>query len=146
MSKKFLFNAIGALVLVLAAVMYLLSVVIPENFGFFNLAWAGLILCAGWGVLLLIQGIFTRNSPVVKKFYIIGGVVLLIAGVVCAVYAALMPEELVVPIIAVVLAGAVLLGVIATGGKSWDGGDNEQVGYKTYAERKKEEEKQNEDK
>lgn len=93
MSKKFLFNAIGALVLVLAAVMYLLSVVIPENFGFFNLAWAGLILCAGWGVLLLIQGIFTRNSPVVKKFYIIGGVVLLIAGVVCAVYAALMPEE-----------------------------------------------------
>ena len=142
MSKSFLFKALGALILVAAAVLYLLSVLIPESFGFFNLSWAGLILCGGWGVLLLIQGIFQKNAPLIKKFKIVGGAALLVAAAVCAVYAALMPGEIIMPIVAIVLAAAVLLGVLATGGKSWDEGDNEKVGYKNYFERKKEEEQQ----
>ncbi len=141
MSKSFLFKAVLALVLVLAAVMYLLSVVMPETFGFFNLAWAGLILSGGWGIALLLQGIFAKNDPTRKKFRIYGGALLIVIGVICAVYACLLPGEFIVPIIAVVAAAAVLIGILATGGKSWDEGDNEKVGYKNYFERKKEEEK-----
>ncbi len=142
MSKNFLYKTLGAVVLVLAAVLYLLSVIIPENFGFFNLAWAGMILCAGWGLILLVQGIFQKNVTVIKKFKIISGAGLLIVAVVCAVTAALMPSELVIPIVAIVLAAAVMLGLLATGGKGWDEGDNQAVGYKNYFERKKEQEKQ----
>lgn len=148
MSKNFLYKAIAALVLVFAAVLYILSVAVPDTFGFFNLSWAGMVLCTGWGAILLIQGIFKKNVPLIKKFKIVGGSALLIVAVVCAVTAVLLPKELVMPIVAIILAVAVMLGVLATGGKGWDEGDNQKAGYQNYFERKKEEEKQqkNEDK
>jgi len=83
---------------------------------------------------------------VVKKFKIFGGAILLICGVVCAVFAYLLPENLVVPIIVLVVAVAILLGIFATGGKKWDEGDNQKIGYENYHQRKAREEKENEQK
>ena len=45
------------------------------------------------------------------------------------------------PIIAIVVTVALLLGFVAVGGKKWDQGDNQNVGYKNYYQRKAEEEK-----
>ena len=59
-------------------------------------------------------------------------------------FALALPESYVWPVIAVILTVAGLLSLRATGGKKWDGGDNEQVGYKDYRTRKAEEEKRNE--
>ena len=50
-------------------------------------------------------------------------------------------QNLVIPIIAVVVTVALLLGFVAVGGKKWDQGDNQNVGYKNYYQRKAEEEK-----
>ena len=52
-------------------------------------------------------------------------------------------NELVLPIIAIIVTVALLIGVIATGGKSSDTGDNQKAGYKNYYQRKAEEEKKN---
>jgi hypothetical protein len=49
-------------------------------------------------------------------------------------------RTLIVPIIVGVLILGILVGYIVTGGKKWDGGDNQQVGYKNYHQRKAEEE------
>ena len=49
---------------------------------------------------------------------------------------------MVIPIIALVAAVGLLLTILFTGGKKWDEGDNQKVGYKNYYERKAEEEKQ----
>ena len=49
-------------------------------------------------------------------------------------------DKLIMPIIAVVITVALLLGFLAIGGKKWDEGDNQKPGYKTYRERKAEEE------
>lgn len=142
MNRKFLTRSLYAIALVVAAVLYLLSVCVPDKFGFFNLAWAGLVVAGIWGVTMLLDGIFERNVPVVKRFKIFGGAILLIGGVVCAVFACLLPENLVAPIIVLVLAVAVLLGIFATGGKKWDEGDNQKVGYENYHQRKAREEKE----
>ncbi len=146
MNKKFLTRSLAALALVAAAVLYLLSVINPEIFGFFNLAWAGLIVSGAWGLILLLEGVFERNTSVVKKFKIIGGSILLVCAVICAVFACLLPQNLVVPIIVLVAAVAIFLGIIATGGKKWDEGDNQKVGYENYHQRKEREEKENQDK
>lgn len=146
MNKKFLTRSLAALALVAAAVLYLLSVLVPEQFGFFNLAWAGMIVSGAWGIILLLEGIFERNVSVVKKFKIIGGAILIVGGVICAVFACLLPQSIVAPIIVLVAAAAIFLGIVATGGKKWDEGDNQQVGYENYFQRKKREEKENEDK
>ncbi len=146
MNRKFLTRSLYATALVVAAVLYLLSVCLPDKFGFFNLAWAGLIVAGAWGVTLLLDGIFERNVSVVKKFKIFGGAVLIACGVVCALFACLLPENLVVPIIVLVGAVALLLGIWATGGKKWDEGDNQKVGYENYHQRKAREEKENKDK
>ncbi len=144
MNRKFLTRSLMAFALVVASVLYLLSVCVPEKFDFFNLAWAGLIVSGAWGVIILLDGVFERNIPVVKRFKILAGAGLIVCGVVCAVMACLVPQNLVVPIIVLVVAVAILLGVLATGGKKWDEGDNQKIGYENYFQRKAREEKENE--
>ncbi len=146
MNRKFLTRSLAALALVAAAVLYLLSVCIPDTFGFFNLAWAGMIVAGAWGIILLLDGIFEKNVSVVKKFKIFGGAILIVGGVICAVFACLLPENLVVPIIILVAAVAILLGIVATGGKKWDEGDNQKVGYENYHQRKEREDRENKEK
>lgn len=146
MSRNLIYKILGALVVVAAAVLWILSLTVPETFGFFSLAWAGVLLCGGIGVIFLLNGIFQKNITTIKKLKIWFGVALLVCAVLCLVSAITIPENLVIPIIAVIVAVGFMITILATAGKKWDEGDNHKVGYKNYFERKKEEEKQNEDK
>ena len=141
MSRNVLYKLLGALVVLVAAVLWLLGVVMPDTFGFFSLAWAGVLLCGGWGVIMLVQGLTQKNIGTIKKLKIWFGAGLLIAGFACLISAIAIPSSIVLPIIAIILAFALLLTIFATGGKKWDEGDNQQVGYKNYHQRKAEEEK-----
>ena len=131
---------------VAAAVLWILSLTVPETFSFFSLAWAGVLLCGGIGVIFLLNGIIQKNITTIKKLKIWFGVALLVCAVLCLVSAITIPENLVIPIIAVIVAVGFMITILATAGKKWDEGDNHKVGYKNYFERKKEEEKQNEEK
>ena len=146
MSRNLIYKFLGALVVVAAAVLWILSLTVPETFGFFSLAWAGVMLCGGIGVIFLLNGIFQKNITTIKKLKIWFGVALLVCAVLCLVSAITIPENLVIPIIAVIVAVGFMITILATAGKKWDEGDNHKVGYKNYFERKKEEEKQNEEK
>ena len=146
MSRNLIYKILGALVVVAAAVLWILSLTVPETFGFFSLAWAGVLLCGGIGVIFLLNGIFQKNITTIKKLKIWFGVALLVCAVLCLVSAITIPENLVIPIIAVIVAVGFMITILATAGKKWDEGDNHKVGYKNYFKRKKEEEKQNEEK
>ena len=65
MSRNLLFKLFGAVVVLVAAVLWILSLTVPETFGFFSLAWAGVLVCGGLGLVLLLQGIFQcqRKPP-----------------------------------------------------------------------------------
>ena len=53
MSKKILPGLLVALSFVVAAVLFLMSELEPENFGWFNLSWAGVIFAGVSGIALL---------------------------------------------------------------------------------------------
>lgn len=143
MSKNFLYKVSGSLIVIIAVVFWILSLTIPEQFGAFSLAWAGVIICGGIGIILMINGIFQKNITTVKKLKIWFGVGLIICAFLCLISAITIPDSLVLPIIALVVSVGFLITILATGGKKWDEGDNQKVGYKNYFERKKEEENQN---
>ena len=145
MSKKIFFKVGVALVFVAAAVVWLLSVLMPEKFGQINLSWVIAAACGLLGILFLLRGLFAKNLTFVKKAYILVAAVLFIAAVL-ALVGTFIETKLVLPIIAIILTVCALLAILAVGGKKWDTADNEKVGYKTYRERKAEEEKAKEDK
>ena len=140
MSKKILFKVAVALVFVAAAVVWLLSVVMPEAFAGLNLSWVIAIACGALGVLFILRGIFAKTLTFVKKAYIFVGGALIIAGVL-ALVGTFVETKLVLPIIAIVITVCALLAILAVGGKKWDTADNEKVGYKDYRQRKKDGEK-----
>ncbi len=144
MSRNLGFKLLGALFVLAAAVLWLLSIVMPETFGFFTLAWAGVVLCGGLGLVVLLQGIFQQNITTIKKFKIWIGIALVICAFLCLVSALALQDSIVLPIIAIVLAVGLVITMLATGGAKWDEGDNHKTGYKNYHERKAEEEKNNE--
>lgn len=141
MSRNLIYKLLGGLVVLAAAVLWILSLTVPETFGFFSLAWAGVLLCGGIGLIFLLNGIFQQNISTIKKLKIWFGVGLLVGALLCLVSAIAIPDSLVIPIIAVIVAVGFIITILATGGKKWDEGDNHKVGYKNYFERKKEEEK-----
>lgn len=141
MSRNLIYKLLGGLVVLAAAVLWILSLTVPETFGFFSLAWAGVLLCGGIGLIFLLNGIFQQNISTIKKLKIWFGVGLLVGALLCLVSAIAIPDSLVIPIIAVIVAIGFIITILATGGKKWDEGDNHKAGYKNYFERKKEEEK-----
>lgn len=141
MNKNFLFSFLIALSVLAAAILWILSVTV-EAFGFFSWSWAVVIVAGGFGLAFLIKAVFTRNNPAVKKLYIFAAALFAVIAVAALVVASVIPDNIVFPIIAVIAAAALLLGVLVTGGRKWDTGDNQKVGYKNYYQRKAEEEKQ----
>ena len=141
MSKKLFSRLLVGLSFLAAAIFYLLSELMPETFGGFNLAWAGVIFAGVSGLSLLFSAIGTKNSTQLKKMEIFLSAGLLVVAVICLIFALALPENLVLPIIFVVLAAMLVLSILITGGKKWDEGDNHKVGYKNYYQRKAEEEK-----
>lgn len=145
MSKKVFFKVGVALIFVAAAVVWLLSVLMPDKFGNINLSWVIAVACGLLGVMFILRAFFDKTLTFVKKFYVLVGAALLVAAVL-ALVGTLIENKLALPIIAIVITVCALLSILAVGGKKWDTADNEKVGYKTYRERKAEEEKENEKK
>ena len=141
MSKKFLFKFLIALVFVASAVVWLLSVLYPSTFGNLNLSWIIASVCAVLGLIFIGRGLFSKKLGIAKKLNILIGAGFIVAGV-FALVGTIVKDSLVWPIIAVVIAVALLLCLFATGGKKWDEADNQKVGYKDYYARKAEEEKE----
>lgn len=140
MSKSFFYKLLLALAWLAAAVLWLLSVIQPDKFGFFNLNWAIVVICGTGGLALILRGLFAKKTGLLKKSDIYLGALLLIIAGISVVFALALPKSYIWPIIAVILAAAGVFGLLATGGKKWDEGDNHKVGYKDYRTRKAEEE------
>ena len=140
MSKKFLIRLLVGLSFLAAAVLFLLSELMPEKFGGFNLSWAGVIFAGVCGLCFLLGGLTAKNSTQLRKLYVLIGTILLVITVLLLSFAIALPDNLVLPICLVVAAAGLVLGLLFTGGKKWDEGDNQKVGYKNYYQRKKEEE------
>ena len=140
MSKNFFTKLLMALAWLAAAVLWLLSLVLPETFGFFNLNWAIVVICGTGGLALLLRGLFAKKTGILKKKDIFLGAALLVIAAVSIIFALALPKSYIWPVIAIVLALAGVFSVLATGGKKWDAGDNEKVGYKDYRTRRAEKE------
>ena len=144
MSKNFLTKFVISLSWLVAAVLWLLSVLMPEKFGFFNLNWSVVIIFGVNGAVLLLRGLFSKKTGVLKKSDVFWGACFLIIAAVSVIFALKLPKSYVWPIIAVIVAAAGVLSVFATKGKKWDEGDNQKAGYKDYRARKAEEARVNE--
>lgn len=82
MSKNLLTKLLIGLSFLVAAVLWLLSILIPEQFGFFNLNWAVVIVCGVSGLALVLRGLFSGKTGILKKADIfIGAILLILAGV-----------------------------------------------------------------
>ena len=144
MSKHFFTKLLIALAWLAAAVLWLLSVIKPDTFGFFNINWAIVVICGTAGIAFLFRGLGARKTGILKKSDIFLGALLLIIAAVSVIFALSLPKSYIWPIIAVIIALAAVISGVAVGGKKWDEGDNHRAGYKDYRTRKKEEEAQKE--
>ena len=142
MSKNMLFKVLVALCFIAVAVLWALSVAEVITV---NLSWVIAIFAFALGALFILKGLFSKNVGTLKKLNILFGALLVVAGIL-ALVGTVIDDKLILPIIAIVVTVAILLCILATGGKKWDQGDNENVGYKDYRTRKKEEEEQNKNK
>ena len=144
MDKKFFSRILIILGVVAVLVLWLLKEIpaTAEMFSWYSVAWGATIFSGVVGLKFLLDGIFMGSKGVIsRKFLILLGTAFLIGSFLCLTSAIVIPNNLVMPIIAVALAGAIFLGIIVTGARKWDGGDNQRVGYKNYHQRKAEEEK-----
>ncbi len=138
MSKNLLFKVLVALCFVAAAVLWILS---AADIIAINMSWTIAVFAFVLGALFIGKGLFSRNVGTFKKLNILFGAVFVVAGVL-ALVGTFIEESLVLPIIALIVTLAVLLCILATGGRKWDQGDNDNAGYKNYWQRKKEKEEQ----
>lgn len=140
MSKSFLAKFLIALSIVAVAVFWLLSFFV-EAFKPFNASWAIAIVSGMIGIVFVCVGMFSKKTGIQKKLYIFGGAGLILICVLCLINIFAISNEIVLPVIAVVVAVAIALSVLVVGGKKWDQGDNQNAGYKNYYQRKAEQEK-----
>lgn len=145
MSKKILVRLLVALSFLAAAVFFFLSVLEVEPFTEFSASWAGVIFAGVSGIALLFNAIGTKNSVTLKKLNVALSAVLLAVALVCLVSALALPQNWILPLILILVGVMLVLGILITGGKKWDEGDNHKVGYKNYYQRKAEEEKNKKD-
>jgi len=147
MSKNFMFKLLLGLSLLAAAVLWLLTVVMPDTFGELQIGyWAIVIVAGGWGAGFILRGLFSKTNSMpapLKKLWVFVGSGLALLAILVLIKIFAWPEDMILPIIAIVLASALILVLFATGGKRWDQGDNQNAGYKNYRQRKAEEEKKN---
>lgn len=139
MKKNFIFKLASAILLVLVAVLWLLSALMPEKFGGNNLSWLITVFAGGMAVIFIAMGIFQKELTSIRKFYVFLGALFGVAAV-CALIGTFLSETVVLPVVAIVLAAAGLISTLFVQGKKWDAGDNEEPDYKNYYERKAEKE------
>lgn len=145
MSKNFIFKLLSCLILLAGAVLWLLSIAVPQTFGWFNSSFAVAIICGSLGMLLIFSGFFKKDIITIKKLNIWLGIGLLVITIYSLVSAFVIPKSITSPIVCIVIGLGLVLTIVATGGKKWDEGDNEKTDYKNYHQRKIEQERQDKD-
>ncbi|MDR0855690.1 MAG: hypothetical protein LBN25_04890 [Christensenellaceae bacterium] len=141
MSKNLIFKILFPLSLLAAAVIWLLAIPAVGVIKDFNPSWVGFGVAALWGLLFVLAGLFKKTFGLAKKTAIVIGVGLLLIAAFLIISIFAISDTVIIPIICIALALALVLSVLAVGGKKWDSGDNQKVGYKNYYQRKEEEEK-----
>jgi len=141
MARRLGGNLLIGIAFLAALILWILSITNEDTFGFFSLNWAVLIVAGTAGVCFILRGLFGRGENVGKKFRIMFGAGLLVIAFLCLVGEFALDDELIMPIILLILAAGLFFGMLAVGGRKWDQGDNQNVGYKNYRQRKAEEEK-----
>jgi hypothetical protein len=142
MRKGFLLKFLFGLSILAVAVLYLLQQIggiLPEEISTPNILV--IALSAFWSILFLFKAI--KGDTVTKKFNILVAVGLAVLAIYIFLLTILHDTSLLWPIIGIGVALVFVLGVLFTGGKSFDTADNQKVGYKNYHQRKAEEEKKN---
>lgn len=129
-----------AAVAVAASVLWILQ--LCNVVAWFNASAAIALLSGVWGLMFVLRGVFSKTyASALKKLNIYFGAGLLIVAAFMLINIFAIKNELALPIVAIIVTVALLIGVIATGGKSSDTGDNQKAGYKNYYQRKAEQEK-----
>ncbi|MGN0805444.1 MAG: hypothetical protein ACI4MC_00275 [Candidatus Coproplasma sp.] len=141
MNRNIIFKVLVGVLFIAVSILWLLSAVLPDTFGGLNLAWLIAIFAFGMGVLFIGRGILTKNLISIRKFYVFLGVLFLVAGVCALIGTVIQSVAVLLPVIALVLSAGLLISTLFVQGKKWDAGDNQEPGYKTYRERKAEQEK-----
>ncbi len=148
MDKKILSRIFLPFVLVVLAGLWLAQVLVakyyPDNnvMAWYSLSWATTIFLAAAGLKYVLGGVFmTSKGVIARRMSIIAGSVILVLALICLTSAIALPRNIIAPIIAIILTAAIFVGILVTGGRKWDAGDNQRVGYKNYHQRKAEEEK-----
>lgn len=148
MDKRFFSRILLPLALVVVVALWLVQVILEEFapdqadvMAWYSLSWAATIFLGIAGVKYLLDGILMRSKGVIaRKLNIIAGAVILVLAFICLTSAIAIPHNIIAPIIAMILAAAIFIGILVTGARKWDAGDNQSVGYKNYHQRKAEEE------
>ena len=128
MSKNFIFKILAGLILLAGAVLWLLSILLPNVFGWYNASFAVAIICGSIGLLLIFSGFFKKETITLKSLNIWLGIGLLVVTVYSLVAGFVIPTVIASPIACIVVGMGLIITIIATGGKKWDEGDNEKVG------------------
>ena len=148
MDKRILARIFLPFVLVVLAGLWGAQVILANYYpdqtvlNWYSLSWATTIFLAAAGLKYVLAGIFmTSKGVIARRMTIIAGAVMLVLALICLTSAIAIPNNIIAPIIAIIITLAVFVGILVTGGLKWDGGDNQKVGYKNYYQRKAEEEK-----
>ncbi|MCQ2381726.1 MAG: hypothetical protein MJ054_00275 [Clostridia bacterium] len=141
MDKRILSRIFLPLVLVVLAVLWAVRVVLePSYLSWYSFSWAVTIFLTATGLKFVLDGIFMSGKGVIAgRLTIIAGAVVLVLALICLTSAITIKESLIAPIIAIIITVAIFIGILVTGGRKWDAGDNQSVGYKNYYQRKKSE-------
>ena len=142
MKKCMVFRLIIAIAGVCSAVLWLVGVTAGSVLGWFTLGWAIAVFAGVAGLTFVVRAFVDKDNIQLTKFYTYFGCALIGVSAFAVIGELfVVQDKLVMPIIAVVITVAILLSLVAVGGKKWDEGDNHKEGYKNYYERKAEEEK-----
>ncbi len=139
MKKRHIFTLVNLFVLVFGLILLVVWLAAPQAVLELNLGWIGAIITGGWAISFTVRVFFEEQVVLKKSWVILAGVFyVMMAGSIIG--ACVVQVVLILPIICLAAAAAAFIGALALGGKKWDEGDNEKPGYKTYRERKAEEE------
>lgn len=66
-TAKFVFKVVDIFALVLGCFLWLLSEIMKDTFGWFNFAFAVVIICGLWGISAIIQSAILKEKAVVQN-------------------------------------------------------------------------------
>ena len=131
--------AVLVMSLVLASVLWMLSSM--GHFDGFCGRVAAAIISGTWGLVFLLQAVMVKNLPTpLKKMRAFIAIGLFVIAVLMIIAIFGWDDDIILPVIAVIVSVGLLIVVLAVKGEKWDMGDNQRAGYKTFFERKAEQE------